>query len=54
MLVLSRVRIYSMPASPQVDFPFKVSPAEQDIITMQPNSSLILLGRSGTGKVSDL
>lgn len=37
----------------QVDFPFKVSPAEQDIITMQPNSSLILLGRSGTGKASD-
>ena len=39
---------------PQVDFPFKVSPAEQEIITRQPDppSSMILLGRSGTGKVS--
>ncbi|MEW5318036.1 MAG: hypothetical protein WDW38_009289 [Sanguina aurantia] len=38
----------------QVDFPFKVSPKELDLITKQPNppSSMILLGRSGTGKTT--
>ncbi|GMH41232.1 hypothetical protein BSKO_09142 [Bryopsis sp. KO-2023] len=37
-----------------VDFPFKVSPAEKEIIEMSPSSpkSIILVGRSGTGKTT--
>ena len=38
----------------QVDFPFRVSPAEQRIIELrrEPPQSIILLGRSGTGKTT--
>ena len=38
----------------EVDFKFKVSPAEQRIIELRPDppSSIILLGRSGTGKTT--
>ncbi|EFJ46513.1 hypothetical protein VOLCADRAFT_118102 [Volvox carteri f. nagariensis] len=38
----------------KVDFPFKLSPEEYDLITLAPNppSSIILLGRSGTGKTT--
>ncbi|CAD7695958.1 unnamed protein product [Ostreobium quekettii] len=38
----------------KVDFPFKVSPAENSIIHMAPSppASLILVGRSGTGKTT--
>ena len=34
-----------------VDFPFRVSPAEQEIIEMdpQPPCPMLLVGRSGTG-----
>ena len=37
-----------------MDFKFKVSPAEQRIIELRPDppSSIILLGRSGTGKTT--
>jgi hypothetical protein len=37
-----------------VDFPFRVSPTEQDIIEMNPvpPCSILLLGRSGTGKTT--
>ncbi|KAK9819698.1 hypothetical protein WJX72_001361 [[Myrmecia] bisecta] len=35
-----------------VDFPFRVSPAEQRIINLQTPTSIILLGRSGTGKTT--
>lgn len=35
-----------------VDFPFRVSPTEQRIIEMVSPSSIILLGRSGTGKTT--
>ncbi|GLI67623.1 hypothetical protein VaNZ11_011870, partial [Volvox africanus] len=38
----------------KVDFPFKLSPEEYDIINLvpKPPSSIILLGRSGTGKTT--
>lgn len=38
----------------QVEFPFKLSPQEYDLITLTPSppSSIILLGRSGTGKTT--
>lgn len=38
----------------EVDFPFRVSPMEQSIIEMNPvpPSSILLLGRSGTGKTT--
>ncbi|KXZ49100.1 hypothetical protein GPECTOR_23g31 [Gonium pectorale] len=38
----------------KVDFPFKLSPQEYDLITLTPSppSSIILLGRSGTGKTT--
>lgn len=38
----------------EVDFKFRVSPAEQRIIELRPDppSSIILLGRSGTGKTT--
>ncbi|KAG2432292.1 hypothetical protein HYH02_013015 [Chlamydomonas schloesseri] len=41
-------------AEAQVDFMFKLSPQERDLITMVPSppSSIILLGRSGTGKTT--
>jgi len=35
-----------------VDFPFKVSPMEQEIIDQPMPPSVILLGRSGTGKTT--
>lgn len=35
-----------------VDWPFRVSEAEQRIIELQSPSSIILLGRSGTGKTT--
>lgn len=37
-----------------MDFPFKLSPEEYDLIKLAPNppSSIILLGRSGTGKTT--
>ena len=36
----------------EVDFPFRVSPSEQAIIENDPNPpcSIVLVGRSGTGK----
>ena len=36
----------------EVDFPFRVSPAEQRIIELNAPESIILLGRSGTGKTT--
>lgn len=36
----------------EVDFPFRVSPTEQRIIELVSPSSIILLGRSGTGKTT--
>lgn len=38
----------------EVDFPFRLSPKEQEIIEMVPNPpcSVLLLGRSGTGKTT--
>lgn len=38
----------------EVDFPFRVSPAEQAIIQHDPRPpcSLVLVGRSGTGKTT--
>lgn len=40
----------------EVDFPFRVSEAEMRIIEMvpRPPSSILLLGRSGTGKTTVL
>lgn len=37
-----------------VEFPFRVSPAEQEIIqyNADPPCSLVLVGRSGTGKTT--
>lgn len=37
-----------------VDFPFRVSPSEQDIIELElkPPCSMVLVGRSGTGKTT--
>ena len=35
-----------------MDWPFRVSEAEQRIIELQSPSSIILLGRSGTGKTT--
>ncbi|KAK9842411.1 hypothetical protein WJX84_005751 [Apatococcus fuscideae] len=35
-----------------IDFPFRVSPSEQRIIELDPSSSIILVGRSGTGKTT--
>ncbi|KAK9827525.1 hypothetical protein WJX74_008224 [Apatococcus lobatus] len=35
-----------------VDFPFRVSPSEQRIIELDSPSSIILVGRSGTGKTT--
>jgi hypothetical protein len=42
------------PATPQVELPCKLSPTEWEIITRVPDppSSIILLGRSGTGKTT--
>ncbi len=36
----------------EVDFPFRVLPTEQRIIELVPPSSIVLLGRSGTGKTT--
>lgn len=36
----------------EVDFPFRVSPAEQSIIELETDISVILVGRSGTGKTT--
>lgn len=38
----------------EVDFPFRVSPSEQAIIESDPNPpcSIVLVGRSGTGKTT--
>lgn len=38
----------------EVDFPFRVSPSEQYIIENDPDppSSIVLVGRSGTGKTT--
>ena len=46
-------RVQSMDDS-VVDFPFRVSPAEQEIIEMDPKPPcpMLLVGRSGTGRAS--
>ncbi|KAK9854785.1 hypothetical protein WJX84_000152 [Apatococcus fuscideae] len=36
----------------KIDFPFRVSPSEQRIIEMDAPTSIILVGRSGTGKTT--
>ena len=38
----------------EIDFPFRVSPSEQAIIENDPNPpcSIVLVGRSGTGKTT--
>jgi hypothetical protein len=38
----------------EVDFPFRLSPKEQEVIEMHPDPphSILLLGRSGTGKTT--
>ncbi len=38
----------------EVDFPFKLSPDEEEIVKLRPDPpcSVILLGRSGTGKTT--
>ncbi|XP_064597504.1 TPR and ankyrin repeat-containing protein 1-like [Liolophura sinensis] len=35
-----------------IDFPFKVTAVEQNIISVRPESALLLAGRSGTGKTT--
>ncbi len=43
-------------AADEVDFPFRCSPAEQRIVELvpEPPASLLVVGRSGTGKTTVL